>query len=182
MSSPPSDDDLMLRYGDGDVDAFEELHNRYRAPVYGFCLRSLGNSDAAVDAFQDTFRKVVDARHRYKAQGRFASWIFTIARRVCVDRVRETRQHEPLSALDENQNADHKVIPITEQISQQDEIRRLLAALSPEHREVLLLSKYQGFSYREIAGILGSTEAAVKQKVYRALEVLRNFQEPHAGA
>ena len=137
----------MLRYGDGDADAFEELYNRYRGPVYGFCLRSLGDSDAAADAFQDTFREVVDARHRYKVRCQFASWIFTIVRRVCIDRVRETRQHEPLSALDEDQNADHKVIPITEQISQQDAIRRLLTALSPEHREVLLLSKYQGFSF-----------------------------------
>lgn len=168
----------MVRYAGGDADAFDALYHRYDARIYGFCLRYLQNGDAAADAFQDVFRRVVDARSAYEPRGRFASWIFTIARRVCVDAVRAAAPTEPLqpaatAALDE------VAVPadFEARLTRRDTLQRLLARLPAQQREALLLSKHYGFAYGEIAEMTGSTEAAVKQKVYRALQTLRSTPE-----
>lgn len=172
----PSDDDLMRRYAEGDVRAFERLYERYEGRVHGFCLRRLGDPDAAADAFQDAWRRVVDARWRYEPQGRFESWLFTLVRRACADLRRSRPDAEERCADPTGEGAPTPVAgdpAADDETARRDELRRLLGRLTDGQREALLLSKYEGFSYREVAEITGSTEAAVKQKVYRALKRLR---------
>ena len=158
-----ADDVLMARYRRGDVAAFEELYQRYESRIYGFCLRFLGDPDAASDAFQDTFIRVMDARHRYEPRGRFVSWLFTIARRVCAGQLRAGWRREPLDIVENSPAAQfgHASTEPGEHYAHHDELQRILAALPAEQREVLELSKYYDFTHREIAGIVGSTEAAV---------------------
>ncbi len=167
------DDALMVRFAAGDVAAFDELYEHYEAPIYGFCLRFLSDADSAADAFQEVFMRVVDSRDSYQPRERFRSWVFTVARRVCVDRVRE-RVHEPL----ESARGIREGRSPYEQIDDRDEVERALSVLTPEQREVLLLHRYHGFSYGEIGEMVGATEAAVKQKTYRALLSLRNGRRP----
>lgn len=93
----PPDDVLMTSYSQGNVTAFHQLYECYERRIYSFCLRYLGDADAAADAFQDVFVRVIDARHRYEARGRFSSWIFTVARRVCMDKI---RAHRPTESVD----------------------------------------------------------------------------------
>lgn len=176
------DDTLMERYAGGEAGAFDRLYGRYEERVYGFCLRQLGDPHEAADAFQDTWRRVVDGRHRYEPRGRFESWLFTLARRACVDllRSRPVEETSPDPA-GEGAAAAAGAVPSADasparRTVRRDELRRLLALLTDEQREALLLSKYEGFSYAEAARIIGSTEAAVKQRVYRALRRLR--EEP----
>ncbi len=171
----PSDDELMQRYADGDMRAFERLYERHEGRVFGFCLRRLGDRDAAADAVQDAWRRVVDARERYEPRGKFESWLFTLVRRACADLRRSRpdaeRREDP---SDESVRSPTARGPAAdEEAARRDELRRLLDRLTDGQREALLLSKYEGFSYREVAEITGSTEAAVKQKVYRALRRLR---------
>lgn len=171
-----SDDELMRRYADGDVRAFERLYERYEGRVYGFCLRRLGDPDAAADAFQDAWWRVVDARKRYEPRGRYDSWLFTLARRACVDLRRSRPDVEERSADLPGESAPTPVArgPAADvEVARRDDLRRLLDRLTDGQREVLLLSKFEGFSYREVAEITASTEAAVKQKIYRALKKLR---------
>lgn len=172
--SSASDDVLMARYAEDDLSAFRELYARYERRIYGFCLRFLGDPDAAADAFQDAFKRVIDARHRYRGRGRFESWIFTVARRACLDQLRKDRR---AAALGDARHAGEREPGVAESPERrhatEDELLRLLSRLPPEQREVLLLSKYYEFTYREIAEITGSTEAAAKQKAYRALLALR---------
>ena len=173
-----ADDDLLMeRYARGDAAAFQELYDHYERRIYSFCLRFLGDADAAADAFQDVFIRVVDASDRYEGQGRFASWIFTVARRVCLDRVRAMR---PTESLD-HQAAPASTTDIAEQIAHRDELQRLLGSLPRDHREILLMNRYHGLTYREIAEITATSEAAVKQKAYRALESLRATRWKEAG-
>ncbi len=89
MTAGGADDALMVRFAAGDVVAFDELYEHYEAPIYGFCLRFLSDADSAADAFQEIFMRVIDSRDSYQPRERFRSWVFTVARRVCVDRVRE---------------------------------------------------------------------------------------------
>lgn len=165
------DDVLMERYRGGDASGFDLLYARYERRIYSFCLRMLGDPDSAADAFQDTFIRVVAARADYQPRGRFGSWLYTIARRVCLDRLRAAARTEPLDQ--------HAAVLIggdadpCDRAATNDTIDRLLARLPLEQREVVVLNRYHGFTYREIAEMLESTEAAVKQKAYRAVETLR---------
>ena len=166
----------MERYAAGDAAAFEQLYARYETRLYGFCLRMLAEPDAAADAFQETFIRIIDARIAYERRGRFDSWIFTIARRVCIDSIRWEHRHATYEA-------ERASLPVADarpgpgiQAEWRDELQRVLGALPLEQREVLLLHRYQGFSYAEIATMTQSTEAAAKQKAYRALTTLRRLQ------
>jgi RNA polymerase sigma-70 factor (ECF subfamily) len=163
----------MRRFAHGDTAAFEELYRRYERPVYSFCLHLLGDPDRAQDAFQEAFIRVVDGRENYRSQGRFRNWLFTIARHACADQARDAGRSS--SDLGEPQGAESQSAgPAAEgRVVARDELGRALALLPREQREVVLLSRYHGFSYREIADLTGSTEAAVKQKAYRALKTLR---------
>lgn len=173
----------MDRYAGGDPEAFRKLYDRWEDRVYGFCLAYLEDEARAADAFQDTFRRLIQGRHRYEGRGRFQSWLFTLARRACVDQVRQARDEEPLRPSpggrtgDRDRGLDGRTPAAgpgaEDRILRRQELQRLLSTLPAGQREALLLSKYEGFSYREIAEMTGSTEAAVKQKVYRALRRLR---------
>lgn len=114
--------------------------------------------------------RLVDGAGGYEPRGRFPSWIFTIARRVCIDIVRADRKHRPVGDA-----GDIPAIsgPAAADIERRDELERYLSRLPPEQREVLLLHRYHGFAYEEVAAMTGSTVAAVKQKAYRALKTLR---------
>lgn len=185
MGERSEDDRLMMRYAGGDPEAFRHLYDRWEDRVFGFCLRFLGREAPAADAFQDTFRRLIEARRDYEPRGRFRSWLFTLARRACIDQLRSSPdEEEPLPPRAEGPSrrgptGGRRVSPrfpdasSEEEVSRRDEIARLLSVLTEQQREVLLLAKYEGFSYREIADITGSTEAAVKQRVYRALKRLR---------
>lgn len=114
--------------------------------------------------------RLVDGAVRYEPRGRFPSWIFTIARRVCIDILRADKKQRSVG--------DAGVIaaisgPPASDIERRDELERYLSRLPPEQREVLLLHRYYGFAYEEVAAMTGSTVAAVKQKAYRALKTLR---------
>lgn len=173
------DDTLMERYAAGDASAFEELYERYEGRVFGFCLKMTGNRAAAADAFQETFRRLVDARDRFQPRGRFESWLFTLARRACADLLRKRKVHASLEEVSEGERARGEDArrpgdedPV-ERAADREEARRLLATLTPGQREALVLHRYHGFTYAEIAEMTGSTEAAVKQRAYRALKRLR---------
>ncbi len=168
-SLSPTDDALVQAYAGGDVTAFEKLYARYEVRVFGFCLRYLGDRDAAADAFQETFMRLVDGAARYEPRGRFPSWVFTIARRVCIDILRTDKKQR--SAGDAGDIL--AIAGPAADIERRDELERYLSRLPPEQREVLLLHRYHGFAYEEVAAMTGSTEAAVKQKAYRALKTLR---------
>ena len=163
----------MRRFAHGDTAAFEELYRRYERPVYSFCLRLLGDPDRAQDAFQEAFIRVVDGRENYRSQGRFRSWLFTIARHACADQARDASRFSLDRGEAQDAASQSAGAGAEGRVAARDELDRVLTLLPREQREVVLLSRYYGFSYGEIADLTGSTEAAVKQKAYRALKTLR---------
>ena len=164
------DDDLMMRFKGGDPAAFEALYDRYEAQLFGLCIRLLGSRAEAEDALQETFKKVVDRRDGFEPEGRFRSWIFTIARFTCMDRLRIGRTEQRfLERLDVSEGNEAREGAALARI----DVNRLLMGLPDDQREVLVLHHLHGFSHSEIAAIVGTTEAGVRQKSYRALKTLR---------
>ena len=173
------DDDLMMRFKGGDPAAFEVLYDRYEAQLFGLCLRLLGSRAEAEDALQEAFTKVVDRRDGFEPEGRFRSWIFTIVRFTCMDRLRVgTTEKQFLERLDASERDEGHEGAALARI----DVNRLLMGLSDDQREVLVLHRLHGFSHSEIAAIVGTTEAGVRQKSYRALKTLRTrLGEKEAG-
>lgn len=163
----------MARFAEGDAAAFEALYARHETWLYGFCVSMLSDADMADDAFQETFIRVVATRSSYTAEGRFRPWLLTIARRICLDAIRR-RQRMPRSHETKLEDVPDRADPAG-MLDARDQLARLLSQLPAEQREMLLLHRYQGLSFVEIAELTESSEAGVKQRAYRALCRLREI-------
>src|SRR4051794_31635112 len=104
MDSGPGDDELMLRYRDGDAVAFEALYRRHRASLYRFLLLQLGEAARAEEVFQDVWMRVIDARDRYQPRARFGPWLYAIAHNRLMDAWRASGRAEVL-AQEESEEA-----------------------------------------------------------------------------
>jgi RNA polymerase sigma-70 factor (ECF subfamily) len=183
MSGDDSRDDeaLMLAYANGDADAFGELFRRYGTRLFNFLLCASGDRAMAEDLFQATFLHLHQARKNYVA-GTFKSFLFTIAANLLRDE-RSRAEHKRRVNMDDEAieavPAETRTIQDSnpESLLEAQETARIveaaIAQLSQGLREVLLLSRYQGLSGREIASALGISEGAVKVRLFRALAQLR---------
>lgn len=185
-----SDNALMIKVRDGGLDRLGLLFERYKRPLYGFFYGMNRDQELSDDLVQNTFYRVMKYRHLFRARlpedgsdgqgdGEFKTWLFHIARNVRYDQYRKDK----IKGKDPVENWEHKLGHSenkAEEMQHDEEHMMLNLAmdrLSPEKREVLLLSKYQEKKYKEIGEILGCTEGAVKVKVFRALQELKGVYE-----
>lgn len=172
--TPPSDDELMARASAGDQRAFAELYERHRRAVFTFLVHLTGARATAEELLQEAFLRVWRNRAEYRASGEFRAWLFTIARRLAVDRFRREGHawEEDSAALETAVSADAP----DRRAEARDElarVQRALAQLAPAQREVILLSWLAGLDAAEIARLTGSTPGAVRVQLHRALQRLR---------
>src|SRR5580658_195881 len=108
----PMDPDaaLMLRVKDGDIHAFEELVQKYKHPIVNVMYRMLRDLDEAEDLAQNVFVRVFQSASRYEVSAKFSTWIFTIARRLCLNEIRRRGRH-PAQSLESNQSDDEEQAP-----------------------------------------------------------------------
>ncbi len=172
-----SNEELMLNVQKGDMAAFEVLYERYHKQLYHFILRFIKERPTAEDILQETFLRLLKGKKRFRKDPRFSTYLFTIARNLCLDALKSwERRHMLLSQEDEIERAADKSKgpdKILEETEMGKNIQSAIEALPADQREVLILSKYSGLSYDGIARIVNSTPAAVKQKAYRAMLFLK---------
>ncbi len=175
--SQASDQELMLAVKAGDRDAFEALYRRYRDRLHAFLVRYTGDPATAQDLFQETFLRVFRDRTRYEPRATFSTWLFTIARNLSLDSLKRVGPALSSSRLE----AVERVIPdpspgALEALQRQETdaaLRWALTSLPEEERAILLLSRFEGLRYAQIAEILGTSEGAVKVRAHRAFQALR---------
>ncbi|MBI4028572.1 MAG: sigma-70 family RNA polymerase sigma factor [Verrucomicrobia bacterium] len=186
---PPLDDPdaaLMLRYRDGDESAFDALVEKFKSPVFNYVCRQVNNMDDAEDIAQNVFVQVYKSAERYEPTARFTTWLFTIARNLCLNEFRRRDRH-PLQSLEETvtddpasaptQIADPRARSPAIEVSEKELQGRVLAAIQklPENqRTAVLLCRYDGMAYEEIAQVLNTSVSATKSLLHRARETLRN--------
>ena len=157
----------------GDVEKLSLLFERHHARLYGFCLGLLGNREAARDLVQEVFFRVLRYRESYRPEAPFAPWLYRLARNAGIDHLRKSGRERP-SDLD-LERADPAPLQ-SDELARQDELVTLRAALQrmpEEKRELLLLARSGSLSYEQIADLQGCTVGALKVRVHRALQLLR---------
>lgn len=168
----PSLESLMAAYTEGDAEAFRELHRRLAPKLYSYLLRLSRDPALAEDLLQVTFAKLHRARATYLPGAKVMPWALVIARRTFLDECRGlAAQREVLGAdgaLPERKSEQ----PSPEHVA---DMRRALDRLPDHYRAAIQLTKLFGFSGEEAAGLLSTTQSAIKLRVHRGYAMLRNI-------
>jgi RNA polymerase sigma-70 factor (ECF subfamily) len=176
---------LAERATRGDREAFAELVRRYQNPVYRLCLRY--GAEEAQDLAQETFMRAFVHRERFDVTRPVLPWLLTIARRLCIDRIRKHKpvlasDDQPLDPADERPDAE-SALATREQLGQ---LKQAHSKLADGPREAIALYHWEGLSYDEIAKILGVPIGTVMTWLHRGRAQLRKALEEsstrHAGA
>jgi RNA polymerase sigma-70 factor (ECF subfamily) len=174
-----TDNALMLKVRDGDLDKMSLLFERYKKPLFGFFYHM--NKDAALseDLVQNVFLRILKYRYLFRGDGDFRTWMFHIARNVSHDHFRKSKvtAKDSLEAWQDRLGSDDNR---SSGIQREEEMHLLSMAmdrLPEDKREILVLSKFQDKKYKEIGELLGCSEGAVKVKVFRALQELKEMYQ-----
>ena len=172
---------LIEAFQAGDDFAFVSLYNRYKAPIFSYCLKMLLDRDLAQDVMQETFLRIYENRDRLLNTHSFRAWTFTIARNQCLNQFRLSNKHVQLDddyAASLPQAAAQSQVATLEKSEQIELVNHFLGQLKPEYREVLVLREYQNLTYDEIAAVTRSTLSAVKSRLFKARRKLAAYMEP----
>jgi len=169
-----SDEQLMLDYQGGSRQAFEDLFERYRNPVYGFFRRRLNNAARAEELAQETFIVILRGSERYEPAARFRTYVYAIALKQLWSERRRGLREGKLAALPQNDKVESD--PATGLW-----IRGALEQLDPDYREVLMLREYEQLSYEEIAEVLAVPINTVRSRLSRARGELKALLESQSA-
>jgi len=169
----------MLRYQRGDERAFDQLVESYSPRVFALVTRFLGPAENREDLVQEVFLRVIRARAEYRPEARFSTWLYRIVFNLCVN---ENERRKPGPSMDAAREEtresweDERAPAPGAALEREDlvaSVRAAVAALPDRQRMALVLAKYDGLAYDEVARVLGTSEKAVKSMIHRARESLR---------
>jgi len=179
---------LMVRFQQGDEDAFDALVEKFKKPVFNYIYWQIGAIDEAEDIAQNVFVQVYKSAKRYQPSAKFTTWLFTIARNFCLNEFRRRRRH-PLQSLQSLQetvssepgsdsslwNDPNIRSPAVEVLERelQEQVFAAIQRLPELQRTAVLLCRYEGLSHEEISQILHTSVSAIKSLLHRARKSLK---------
>ena len=163
---------LMVQYQEGSLEAFRELYAHLASDLRRYVRFLTRDSDAADDLLQEAFLQLHRSRAAYNPAYAVRPWIFGLARNVCLMNQRAMRRWANIHAV-ANKLPDVPVPAEVERLANADAIRRCLAQLPADHAEALTLHHVWGFSFDEIAGMLGVSTVAARARASRGMARLR---------
>lgn len=170
-----SDEALMLEFQRGSREAFEELFDRYRGPLYGFFHRRLTGQDRAEDLTQETFLAVIRATSRYEPRALVRTYLYGIALKLLAAERRRQAKDPPTPELTPEPAGDDAPDTVMW-------VRQALEKLDAIEREVLMLREYEQLSYAEIAQLLRLPVNTVRSRLFRARMALKDCLQPQMEA
>jgi RNA polymerase sigma-70 factor (ECF subfamily) len=176
------DAELMVRVREGDSTSFALLLERHRAPVIHFLFRMVQNQPVAEELAQEVFLRVYRSRATYEPTAKFTTWLFRIATHLALNWIRDRKSEKTQESLDQDtpdgiarQISDRR--PNVEQRLLYEarllEVRQAIETLPAKQRAAVLMHKYAGMEYSQIAASLNCSESAIKSLLFRAYEALR---------
>jgi RNA polymerase sigma-70 factor (ECF subfamily) len=182
---------LMLRVKQGEGGALAELVEKYKQPVMNVVYRMLRDATEAEDLAQNVFVQVYKSAHRYEVSAKFSTWLFTIARNLCLNEIRRRSRH-PADSMDVphpdqdgqpwQQFEDRKTLSPPDSLLQGEleaKIEEALAELPENQRTAILLCRQDELSYEDIAEVLGCSLSATKSLIHRGRETLKQKLKPY---
>jgi RNA polymerase sigma-70 factor (ECF subfamily) len=183
---------LMLRVKRGDIAAFEQLVDKYKQPIVNLMFRMVHDLEEAEDLAQNVFVRVYQSAGRYEVSAKFSTWLFTIARRLCLNEIRRRSRH-PAESLDAGtvetdperparQFEDVKTFSPPESFLHAElaeKIQQALDGLPEKQRLAIVLCRQDELSYEEIAHVLECSVSATKSLIHRARETLKERLKPY---
>lgn len=169
-----TDEEIVDCVKNGDLRAFEILVQRYEKKIYKFLFRMVGHSSDSEDLTQEVFVQAFSALQRYQSRGYFSAWLFAIARNISKNfSQKKIREKSLLTSqeLPENLPATNPAVPN----ESQDRLQSMLTPLPNEYRRVMILKYISDLTCEEIAQIENISESAVKQRLHRAREIIREL-------
>jgi len=182
---------LMLRVKQGESGAFAELVDKYKQPVMNVAYRMLRDATEAEDLAQNVFIQVHKSAQRYEVASKFSTWLFTIARNLCLNEIRRRSRH--LTSSLDAPHPDHEDQPLHqfEDIKTasppesllhgelEAKITQVLGELPENQRLAIVLCRQEELSYEEIAKVLGCSVSATKSLIHRGRETLKEKLKPY---
>ena len=188
---PDADADLMLRVKRGNREAFDLLMQRWQQPVISFIYRTLPDADEAEDLSQAVFVQLWKSAARYEVAAKFSTFLFTIARNLCLNELRRRARH-PADSLDEphpddeahpyRQIEDRRESSASEATQNAElvtKVQEALDALPEKQRTAIILCREGELSYEQIADLLGTSLQATKSLIHRGRETLKARLKPY---
>jgi RNA polymerase sigma-70 factor (ECF subfamily) len=169
-----SDEQLMKSYAGGNMEAFEMLYERHRAPLYRYLLRLANEPATANDLYQGTWEKVIRARRSWKPSAPFRAWLYRIAHNHAMDHFRRTRPVTDQVSEDLASPQEEPAEKLANDTMQQD-LERAIGGLPPEQRDTLLLRLESGLDVRTIAEITGVNPETAKSRLRYAVKHLKHL-------
>jgi RNA polymerase sigma-70 factor (ECF subfamily) len=184
-----NDTELILKFKEGDKSAFRELVEKYQDSVINTCYRFLRNKEEAEEIAQEVFLKVYLSANSYQPKAKFSTWLFKIVVNLCLNKLRDKKKYVSLkigSPYHKNQMEDD--IPALaehqpDKSFEHKELKRIIKdaidSLPENQRVAIILNKYEGFSYQEMAKILDCSVSSIESRLFRAKENLKKKLEPY---
>jgi RNA polymerase sigma-70 factor, ECF subfamily len=166
---------LINRIASGDIEAFKTLHRAYQRRLFAYSMKMLGDADAAEELSSDVMFEVWKQAKQFKGKSKLSTWIFGIAHHKALNARRRRGQRIDVAIEQAQTSVDPRPDP-EQSAERRDMLRRLEAALgnlSLDHREVIELTFYHGFSYEEIAQIISCPVNTVKTRMFYAKRRIR---------
>lgn len=157
----------------GETGKLELLFDRYHRPLFGYFMRVTADRAASEDLVQEVFFRILKYRRSYRPDASFRAWLYQVGRNALADYATRRGGEAPLP--DDAAEFSSSETPADRRVQENEEaalLRRALAALPPEKREVLVMSRFLELKYEEIASVLNCEVGTVKVRVYRALRDL----------
>lgn len=168
------DELVMQKVRNGDVQKLAILFERHHIKIFNYFLRLSGKRDVSEDLTQDVFFRILKYRQTFRGESKFTTWMYSISRNVYIDFYKNKKGD--ISLEDQYyEELDTKPLPQEKSESEQEKIilHKALETLSPERKEVLILSRFQGLKYHEISNLMDCSLSSVKTRVHRAIKDLR---------
>jgi RNA polymerase sigma-70 factor, ECF subfamily len=189
--TPDPDVALMRRVKSGDREAFTALVEKYRQPILNLTYRMVGDLGEAEDLAQTAFVQVYRFAQRYREDARFSTWLYTIARNLCLNEIRR-RQRHPTDSLESARDRDddrgpHQMADIRSpsppeellRAELEEKVQQALNSLPPKQRLAVLLCRDSDLSYEDIANVLRCSVSATKSLIHRGRETLKKRLKPY---
>ncbi len=175
---PPSldaDTEVFARFLAGSDEAFRALYDSFERPLYLYILRLVGSQSDAEDIFQEVWTRMYRLRGEMKVVRKFSGLLFTIARNLSINAIRDRKQLPGVSVEDVPSEFEGIRSNDVEETDLRDMLERALLRLPVAQREAFILREYFGYSYEEIAGITGAAMVTAKTRAWRGRERLRKM-------